>query len=255
MNTPGRPHLTVEQIKATRQEITILREQPGKEQEALDLIHPTREDAMLLGLHEDVVDLYWEEYLVGKHLNDTNLMESSANSANDYIDEFNVESKRPRNHRFLGEVAMRKGNYDDAIRHFNTGIELFEQMSNTDERVNSLEFKGFLAEALVRSGKVQEGIALGAKTFEDFDKEDGAKLKERDYYTWAVWKSGIISKVGKAVLDTNTELDESEETELLNELEEAGRILSAPRQENWPSGSEYRKDEITRIKQRLISRQ
>lgn len=252
-NIPERSHLTAEDMPAIRQEIGALREQKGKEQETLALIRPTREAARLLGLHEDVVDLFWEECLTAKHMLMNNprdelarpLFKTAAMAADAYIEENHVESKRPRSQLFLGQAAMLEGEDEEAVKRFTEGINLFEGSSDPDERENALELRGCLAEALIRAGRIEDGIHEGFDVLSDYDKDAGASLRERDYYRWAVWKSGVSIKVWEAVLDNGIHLSEEERGKLSKALDEAQEILSG----NFDF--QYRKDQISRIRKRL----
>ena len=62
------PEVTSEKLPSLREEVARLREQPNSEDQALRLIRHAREGAFNLGEDEHVVNLYWEEYLVGKHI-------------------------------------------------------------------------------------------------------------------------------------------------------------------------------------------
>ena len=268
---PQEIKVTSENLPELRQRIGSLREQKGREPETLKLIRSVRKEAIRLGEHEDVVNLYWEEYLVGKHiameardkgglwnlplkakgiLEGFRLMRNSANNANKYIDKHHVENCRPRSGRFLGEIALFKKNYDKAIGHFEKSIELFEQSEDWPSKVNALEISGFLAEALILSGKTEEGIDVAKKTFAAYDEEDGVKLKENDYYTWAVWKSGCPIKTWQAILAKRATLDEPIKKALIHMLDFAEQILVIPDgQKTWGDKNfEFRKNEIKAIR-------
>jgi tetratricopeptide (TPR) repeat protein len=253
--------------------IASLREQKGKEQEVLALIKSTRENLMQSGEHEKVVDLYWEEYLVGKHLlmdqkdkslsdglefdakqsDGFRIMKDAAQNSLEYIERNNVESKMPRLGRFLGEVSMIEGDYDKAVEHFKQSIDLFRKDEDPRQRVNALELSGFLAEVLVYSGRLDEAIQTARDTFKAYDVGDGEALKNNDYYTWAVWKSGCPIKVWHAVIENKVVLEDQVKQELLNMLDEAEKILVIPEgQETWGDKNfEFRKKEIEAIRKHL----
>src|SRR3989344_1262328 len=67
-----RPHLeievTSENLPALRKQIGSTREEKGREVETLQLTQKVREGAIMLEEHEHVVNLYWEEHLIGQHM-------------------------------------------------------------------------------------------------------------------------------------------------------------------------------------------
>jgi hypothetical protein len=180
-------------------------------------------------------------------------MRNSASRADKYIDEHDVEEKRPRSGRFLGEVEMLSKRYGRAVKHFGKSVKLFNNMEEWSQRVNALELSGFLAEALVFSGKTRDGIETAKKTFVAYDEGDGATLKEVDYYTWAVWKSGCATKVWHAILAKSPHLSKEERGELVQMLNEADKILVIPEgDETWGDKNfEIRRDGIKAIRRTL----
>ena len=261
--------VTLENLFERRLQQASLREQKGKQKEALKEARAIREK-----LHEETVDMFWEEYLIGKHMimeaRDKEglwnlplkakgmaegflLMRNSASRADKYIDEHDVEEKRPRSGRFLGEVEMLSKRYGKAVKHFGRSVKLFNNMENWSQRVNALELSGFLAEALILSGKTQDGIETAKKTFAAYDEGDGIILKGNDYYTWAVWKSGCATKVWHAIFAKKPRLAKEEREELVQMLNEADKILVIPEgDETWGDKNfEIRKGGIKAIRRVL----
>jgi len=266
--------ITKENLPIWRQEIANLREIPRKERETLNLIRPVLKGADRLGERKDVVELYWEKYLIGKHLamaaRDKSglwdlplkalgigkgylLMKDSAYKAEKYINKHQVENCRPRSGRFLGEIAIFEKRYDKAISHFQKSINLFNQIDDWSQRVNSLEISGFLAESLILSGQTEEGIDIIKNKFKAYNEGDGVKLKENDYYTWAVWKSGLLTKGWHAILAKKVLLDENNKKLMINLLNSAEKILVIPEgQKTWGNKNfEIRKNEIKAIKKSI----
>lgn len=244
--------ITPETLPALREEVGFIREEKGREEEVLQLIRHVRERATKLEAHEDVVNLFWEEYLVGKHylmykrdsgrLNPSRIyerakgflmMRSSAKKAQEYIEEHNVDGLRARSHRFLGEVSMiesaafRKPPVE-AEDHFTQAVKEFKKHPDFEQRKNYLELSGFLAEAMVLNGKIDEAFELAKETFQAYDEGDGARLKEQKYYEWAVWKSGCVTKISHALIHMGVELDEDRKGELSRMFDEAVFILDEP---------------------------
>jgi hypothetical protein len=263
----AKERIPLEDLPQRRTKLAELREQKGKSGEALD------EAKKLEGrFHEEVVDLIWEQYLIGKHMvmearekagvvslpkkviemsQGYLIMRSSATGAQEYIEQNDVKAKQPRSGRFLGEVEMLVGYHTKAAEHFEKSISLFEQMDESSDRVNALELSGFLVEALVLGGKVDEGIKIATKTFADYDSGDGQSLKDRDYYTWAVWKSGCATKVWHALLQKGITLQGEDREKLVGMLLESEEILNPPPETKIWGSFDLRKDEVSSIKKKL----
>ena len=248
-----------------------MREEKGREEETLQLIKQVREGAIMLGEHEHVVNLYWEEHLIGQHMIMTErdkpevqrnrergaeglrIMAEATIKGQNYIEANNVESLKPRSHRFLGRVADYKGEFEKSKRHYEKAVELFEEEKDLLNRVNRLEIQGFLAYSQVMLEDTNGGIELGRLTFVEFDvSPDGKKLKESDYFTWAVWKSGVAIRIIDEVVDRDNKYDK-EEMGLW--LEQAEEILVIPEgDETWGDKNfQFRKDEIAAIRRKLTS--
>lgn len=272
-----RPHseieVTPETLPALREKIGFIREEKGREEEVLQLIKHVRERAIKIEAHEDVVNLYWEEYLVGKHtlmyardsggLRPSRIynmasgffrMRSSANKASEYIEGHGVDSLRARSHRFLGEVtmiesaALRKSPIK-AEEHFAQAVDEFKKHPDFKQRKNALELSGFLAEAMVLNGKIDEAFELAKETFQAYDEGDGATLKETNYHEWAVWKSGCVTKLSHALIHMGIELDEERKRELSRMLNEADAILVVPKGfDIKPEHFQTRKEDVAAAK-------
>jgi hypothetical protein len=123
-------------------------------------------------------------------------------------------------------------------------------MDKPEQRQNALELSGFLAEALVLSGKVEDGVVLAKKTFKLYDEGDGALLKERDYYTWAVWKSGCITKTWNAILKKKVLPEEDTQVGLFIMLGEAYAVLFPA--QDVKGNFQIRRDEIDNIRRKVL---
>ena len=153
----------------------------------------------------------------------------------------------------LGDVLSVEGKHRKAAEHFRAAVDIFKKEESFDQRINAIELQGFLAGSIIRSGKAQEGIELAQTTFHQYDEGDGRVLREKDYYVWAVWKSGCATKMWNAILDKKVKLDPPTKGMLLEMLDEADRTTVFPDgQTTWGDRSfEMRKDEIGKIRQRL----
>jgi hypothetical protein len=272
--TPEKFIVTKESLPGLCKKIGGIREVKGRESEVLDLINKVLPEATKLGEHERAVDLYWERYLVGKHLlmqarddhdlsipqkfdhaiHGYSLMKKSVIDSQRYIKNNNVDSKTPRMFRFLGDITMIEGKvypklYQKAVGYFRKGVELFSKMDDPKERINNLELSGFLAEALILSGKTKEGIDLAKKTFVAYDTGDGQFLKEMNEYQWTVWKSGCATKLCNPLIDRGIEVGD-DSIQILGVADKVVNHLSSVSEE-YKEKLEIRRMEITSIKGRL----
>ncbi len=257
--------VTPENLPRIRGKIAEKREEFGAEAVINDMRF-YREKLIRAELHEDAVDFFWEEYLYGKHLvmdeRDVNrkgserynqgleMMRKMAKEAHQYIVEHSVEEKLTRSHRFMGEISQFDGDFNSAVRHFSQAISLFDEEKDFGQRINGLELRGFLAEALVRTGAIDEAIDLAVNTFEFYDKGDGKVLREKDYDTWAIWKTGVPIKVWHGVFDSNVSLSKEQRKILENMLDQNDPILVV--KETW-ADFQRRKNEIVAIRGKLES--
>ena len=242
------------------EEIAKIREEKGKENEALKLISETIEETTN---KEILAKLYWESSLVHQHLvmserssdipnekiiqEETLEMEKAALEAHKIIEENNIKDLKATSHRFLGRVNTYKGNHIKAQKEYEKSIELIKKQENKEQ---ILELNAFLAPTLLMNGKIQEGIDLALKTFDDFETTDmGRGLKERDYYVWAVWRSGIPSRMIFAMQEAGVEMEKEKWESLLNTCE---NFLNNPKGETW-GNFQFRLDEVRKSKEILNS--
>ncbi len=204
--------ITKENLPAILTQIAIEREKKGTSEVLIPYIHKVREEAEKLGETSTFVQLYQEEFLSAQHMvmeekakklkanplraaKGIFIMETTSKAMEKYT-EGNDENLDPvikaRVYRFLGRYADYKGQFGKSEAHYRKGLEYFDQSTKPEERFNRLEFLGFLSYSLIKQGKTEEGLGLAQQTLKDFDDSDEGKwLKENNYYTWAVWKSGI----------------------------------------------------------------
>lgn len=245
-------------FKAKLKEIASLREMKGKEQETISMIKELLPQAEEAGDWKTVATLYWELHLVWQHcvmkefskpegdrdIQDINdgiqSMIEYAERAKEVIEEHGLEDMAGGAYRFLGRGATYAGKHEKAKEYYETAISRY---SGKNER-SKLEVRGFLSETLVRLGEVEQGLDLAKKTYEDFFKSDlGKKLKEDDYFVWAVWMSGIPPRMVKALQDEGVDFDKKEMKEWLLEVK---KELKDPSGEvTWGDDKfQFRMDEI-----------
>jgi len=241
-----------------RSQIAKLREQKGKEKETLQLI----ESAFGHG-HEFMVNLFWEEALTYQHLvmnEDTkgegknsqvrlkNLMKMKdvVGRAKYYIVRFNLTQWKSRMYLFMGKVDDYMGNYNQAIKNYKSSMRhaKFDPETKRNNLPKYLEVEGRLAFSLIMSGKADLGYKLALKTYDKFETDENAiKLRKNDYFTWAVWKSGIVIRTITALLDIKSTIGK---IDLKDWLDDAEKTLVPKR------SFSYRLSEVKMLKKMLL---
>ncbi len=238
--------ITKENLPMLLTQIGTEREKKGTSETIIPQIHKIRVEAERLGEKSMVLQLYQEEFLSAQHMvmeekakrfkanplrvaKALFILERTSKTMEDYS-ETNSENLDPvvkaRVFRFLGRHADHKSQYKKSEEYYKKGLEYFDQSTKIEERFNRLEFLGFISNSLIKQGKTERGLALAQQTLRDFDdSNEGKWLKENDYYTWAVWKSGIEIRTSEHIANTN----DLEHTDLVNNfLRDAENILTIP---------------------------
>ncbi|MCJ7804188.1 hypothetical protein MUP35_00405 [Patescibacteria group bacterium] len=209
--------ITKESLQYYLGEFSKKREEKGSSEIILPYLCFLREQAEILKEPTLVLQFYQEEFLCDQHM----VMEEKAkrfkanpiraakgmlmmNKTAKNMEKFmngNEERIDPvvknRVFRFLGRQADYQGKYSKSENYYRKGLAYFDSLTNLKEKSNRLEFMGFLSYSLIKQGK-EEGIDLAKQTLKDFDESpEGKLLKENDYYTWAVWKSGVEIRTAK----------------------------------------------------------
>src|SRR3989304_8179566 len=240
--------------------ISHLREQKGKEKEVLALI----EEAIKAG-NSYIIQLFWEEFIVYQHVVMAERakvkgaadqgkvrqallgMERSVKEAEYYIKKYKLNQWGHRLHRFLGRLYDYKGLFNKAVVEYKKAIPLARQDPEVKEKgyPRWLEVEAFLSFSLIMSGKTKEGVALAKEVFGRLKGgSDGRDLKKKDYFTWAVWLSGIPIRTIGALIDKNITFNRGE---MLSWLSETEGILVIPKAETtWGDKNfQFRKDETS----------
>lgn len=238
--------------------IAKLREQKGKENKTLDIISKAIAETEKTGDKETLSKLYWEASLVHQHMvmnersldnpdnqviqKETNEMERSAKKAHKIIEENKINKLKATSHRFLGRVMTYKGNHTEAQKEYEKSIELIEQKENKEQL---LELRGFLAPTLLINGRIDEGVQLALTTFNDYEgSQIGKGLKEKDYYTWAVWRSGLITRMVFAMNEAGVPLEKEKWKTL---IDTCGTFLKNPEGDVW-GDFQFRLDEVEKAR-------
>ncbi|KKU04255.1 MAG: hypothetical protein UX88_C0002G0002 [Candidatus Woesebacteria bacterium GW2011_GWC2_47_16] len=247
-----------------QKKIASLREKKGKEKETLSLINKAINFGQGL-----VVNLMWDRALVYQHLamqedskpeRRKNLrkrgwalakMEASVGSAGKYIKENGLKEWESRYYRFLGRVYDYKRDFAKSVTAYKKAIPLVRLDPEFIKKgyPRWLEIEGFLSYALLMSGRIKEGYSLARKTYNKFDNSpEGRSLKEKDYYTWAIWKSGVVVRTFGVFLLGKYTFDKGE---ILSWLSEAEKDLTPSKNIRIWGDFSLRKDEVAALKRKL----
>lgn len=245
-----------------QEKIASLREKKGEERKTLLLI----DRAIKFG-QGVVVGLLWDRALVYQHIvmaEDSKemknskrrskalaKMEASVLTAGKYIKENGLKEWESRYYRFLGRVYDYQGNFEKSIEVYKKAIPLakFDPDFTQKGFPRWLEVEGFLSYALLMAGRIKAGYSLARKTYDKFDNgPEGKSLKEKDYYTWAIWKSGIAIRTLRAFLSKKYTYSKDE---MLSWLSEVEKDLNPPKAVKIWGDFSLRRDEIASIKRSL----
>lgn len=224
--------------------ISKLREQKGKEKEVLKVIN----EALSLG-HQFIVNLFFEEALTNQHLymNDRSNknalidMQKSVLKAGFYIKKHNLDMWLSRYFRFLGRIEDYKNNFNKAIYFYKKSIKYVDL---DPEPFRVFELEGFLAFAILMSGKIEKGYKFSRETYSKYtNTKVGLALKQKDYFTWEVWRSGVAIRTINALLDKKYNFRISDVNNWLLEVEAE---LNAKGYD-----FSYRKSELSELKEKL----
>jgi tetratricopeptide (TPR) repeat protein len=247
--------------------IAELREQKGKEKETLVVI----EAAIKVG-HSFIVNLFFEEALVYQHIAMTERskdaeerdrakerraltkMQAAVKKAEFYVEKYRLKVWKSRVHRFLGRIYDYKSQFKKAAVEYRKAIPLAKDDPDYTEKgyPRWLELQGFLSFSMLMSGETKEGLFLAKQVYSKFDNSKvGIFLKKKDYYTWAVWKSGIPIRTLGAFLDKRLTFEKSE---MLSWLSDAEKSLEVPKGlKVWGDMNfQFRRDEIESLRRKLL---
>jgi len=195
------------------QKIAIEREKVGTSEVIIPQIRNLRKIAINQQEHDITIQLFQEEFLSAQHMvmeerskgvKDSNkaraiqglfIMKKSASGMEKYQEEHQTDISpvmKARNFRFMGRFADYKNQPKKSEKFYHQGLEYFDSETEPENRYHRLELLGFISFSLLKQGKKDEGIKLMNQVLDDYDQSpEGQWLKEHDYYTWAVWKSGV----------------------------------------------------------------
>ena len=240
--------------------IMIAREKKYKSSETLQLINKAIDIT-----HDYIVNLYFEQVHVYQLIymterdklgkgSKTRLkaallnMEKYTKVTEKYILENDLSRWLHRLYRFYGKVGEYKRNYKSAVDYYKKSLKFWKSDPEVIAKSlpRNLELEGFLSSAIIMSGESEKGLKMARKVYKKYDTtQEGKNLKNVDYTTWAIWRSGVPIFVARAYLEVKTNFDRKE---ILAWLEEALRYLNPPKSIKTWADFRYRKDEIIALK-------
>lgn len=239
-----------------------------KKEKTVDIIDEliSKATSLIVQMHLEKMLFYQHEVMkedakISSEINKNNrkkslkLMEKSAMDAQKFVEDNDLGQWRARTYRAMGRVSDYKKQYKKAIKYYQEAIKNYKKDPEyIKERVpRNLEYNAFLSFSTIMSGSVKKGLHLAKKTYDEFRKGEGLKLKKVDFPTWAIWMSGIPIRTIKAVIEKNASFSKQE---LLEWLKDAEKHLRVPRgSKKWLGKVDFelRKDEITAVKRMLES--
>jgi hypothetical protein len=218
--------VTKEILPGILDKIAIERERKGSAETLLPYVEEVRGQAEKLGDISSVMLLLHEKFLLGHHVymeeeakgskmnsareaRGLSIMGSSVKEMEGYLEK-NDEDLNPtvkaRTYRFLGRFCDIKGEYPESERYYMQGLSYFNRSTTLKERSNRLEILGFISTSKLAQEEESEGMYLAQRVLKDFDETaEGKWLKQNDYYTWAVWKSGVEMRTAEHILKSKSE--------------------------------------------------
>jgi hypothetical protein len=253
--------LTPENTSTILQDIGKRREQKGSSEQLIPQIRDLSHQSENLGDLTTVLTLFQEELLCAQHM----IMESKTSnpiragkglllmtSISKDMSSFQKENKdkidpivNARTFRFLGRQADQLHQYPKSEKLYQQGLNFFENLNNPDQRYHRLELSGFLAFSQLKQNN-SAWFDLTIKTLSDFDEApEGIWLKNNDYYTWAVWKSGIEIRNSDSLLGNKNNTIKYR-TNIISWLDDADSILKVS-----SINPQIRLDELAQVQSKL----
>ena len=218
--------------------------------------------------HDYIVNLYFERAHIYQHIYMTERdklgkghkkrmvkglkkMEKFTRETGKYIRENKLGRWLHRIYRFYGKIEEYKRNYNKAVNYYRKSLKYWR----TDPEVvreglpRNLELSGFLASALIMSGKSKTGLKLAKSTYGKYETTKERKaLKKKDYTTWAIWRTGCAIYAARGLLEGKVKIDKKL---VLDWLTEAEKFLNPPKSVKVWADFQFRKDEIKALKKLL----
>ncbi len=172
----------------------------------------------------------------------------------EYVKFFRLSRWQSRIERYWGRLCDATGRYTEAISHYRKSIRSARlDPEFTDQGVPRwLEAEGFLAASYIYTGKIKTGWEKSKRIYKRFDTAEAADLKQKDYSTWAIWKSGVPIRIGQAMRNNKLLIDLIDLNEYKKWLDEAEKLLYPPPEVKVWVDFQFRKNEIAAIRRELM---
>lgn len=232
-----------------------LRENVNKHDEALKDIRTLREFAIVNGLGNFVVEslleeaLVWQhEYMLKKDPGSLDRMEDLVKAAGNYASKNNLPAWESRLARFLGRIADYKKDYTRAKEYYQIALDkVMVDPNYAQNPALGYEYQGFAIMDKIRLGEVDLGIAEAKGLYEDYMlTEIGSTLRENDYVTWAIWRSGLFINLSRVLIELG--VSDKYRNDILVWLEMAEQNLQVPEGVTVWADFSIRKSEIAELR-------
>jgi hypothetical protein len=254
---------TPENIQTILRDIGKRREQKGSSEQLIPQIRDLRRQSEKLGDLTTVLTLFQEESLCAQHM----IMESKTSNPiragkglllmtniSKYMSSFQKDNMNKidpivnaRTFRFLGRQADHLHQFKKSENLYQQALSFFENLNKPEQRYHRLELSGFLAFSQLKQNN-PAWFDLTTKTLSDFDEApEGIWLKDNNYYTWAVWKSGIEIRNSDSLLGKKSNTLKYK-TNIISWLDDANLIL---KDQNLSQIPQIRLDELSQVKSKL----
>ncbi|MFA5894510.1 MAG: hypothetical protein WC851_01925 [Candidatus Shapirobacteria bacterium] len=210
-------------------EINTLNETKGQELTVLSQLPDFRQQAESEQDWSMVAQSYWQEHLAHQHLvmnsqdpdgAHRRAMLTTALSGQQVVTDHQLTNLLGSSYRFLGRAYTYNDQHDAAKTEYQTAFDLLQ----TSQDPRYLEVSGFLAESLVRTGKVEAGLNLAYEIFDKYDTDPLAlTLQKADNYVYLVWRTGVFPRLQKALDESDAEYDKEK---LKSYLEKSRALLT-----------------------------
>ncbi len=245
------------------QTITVARERKNKGNETLELINKA-----ISTTHDYIVNLYFERAHIfqlnimterdklekgdyKKKVDALKMMEKYIKETEKYIVENKLDRWLSRLYRFYGKLYEYKRNYKNAVEYYKKSLKYWKTDPEVVEKniPRNFELEGFLSSSIIMSGNSEKGLKMAKKVYGKYElTKEGRDLKRKDYTTWAIWRTGVVIYAARGLIEGRLKRDVKE---INNWLSEAEKLLYPPKNVKTWADFQYRRDEISALKQLL----
>ncbi len=253
-----KPEINLVNFSELRSEALQKREDKERQGEALSDILLLRSFALENNMHDEVVELLFEEALIHQHRymegqsgSDLAQMKGAITKVNQYVQERKLFKWESRVARYLGRIADYEGKYEEAIRFYKEAIEKVElDPKYESNKAMDYEYRGFLIADELRVADTGVAVVKALNLYEEYETtEKGRVLKQKDYTTWAIWRSAVLINLCNGLIGLGKmEEYEGNMKEWLNEAEKNFVVPDGVKV--WADFG-FRKNEIEKIRKIL----